>query len=126
MRVWRSGNAAVCKTATSQFDSDCPLQFKNMKTGWYKIIYDPCMPTDFWTPNNEISFVEVKNNGTLSIRKHWNQWKHVVIDYGLASLFENDFLKYVKFVPINIDIDLNPKDEAISKIFWENHNFYEI
>lgn len=93
-----------------------------MKNGWYKIVYDPHMNTDFWPPNDEISFVEAREDEFL-IKKTWNEHKKVVEENKVIVSLSGSYLKWIKFIPIGFDVEENPKDQRIDDIFWKKDKF---
>jgi len=97
----------------------------NLNKGWYMVLHDPSMPTDFWTPNPEISYI-IPNRGEnrnelwdiLEWRPHAD--KEHRIDGGIICVYGEHMFKWLKLKKCPINIFSNPHSEEIHKWYWDN------
>lgn len=94
-----------------------------LNDGWFKVMTDPNIDTDYWPPNDSINYVEFKRDkNEFILSKEWHRWDKVV-NHGCGSVIQDHYVKNINLIPVGFDVEENPKDERIEKILEKKDKF---
>jgi hypothetical protein len=93
-----------------------------LKNGWFKVMTDPHMETDFWPPSDSINYVEFdKEKRELRFTKEWNKC-YRVIEKGRSAIDDN-YIENINLIPVGFDVEKDPKDKRIDDILYRKDKF---